>query len=1625
MSVRSLAKVTNATKTDSAVATSLLKHSGVQSVKTEPKQSVAGWTKNNSEQKISFKQDFSSIPVSSHLAPLIQTKLVVGRPDDRYEQEADRIADQVMGMPSPTPLSGQDNSGRSQPVSIQKLKVGSFQKLQRQMEEAEESTDEEAVQAKFLPTLSIQSLSSTFGEQLQRQADELQEAKAEDQEEGTVQAKFLSSLPVHLFASSGDRLQRQVEEAPEAQVDDEEEQVQAKRIPQQMPSVTSDLTSRLKASRGGGQPLSASTREFMESRFNHDFSQVRVHTDGQANQLASDLNAQAFAWQQHIYFGAGYYQPHSRSGQRLIAHELTHTIQQQPHSLPKPHHPAPSQSVSSASQTISTPETKGADLETSALPISAMSSIAQAVPSGQTLISRRMAPPSVAKDKSQGDPGVEGPFAPPGAKTSEKAAAKPVGKTAPSVEEEPEEIVDQISAEGEVESAGTVPNSPEQEDPAFQAVVSKAKGVAKQQSSHATAKTEAGKAQGAAEPPKNEVESQAQDRQVQELDQQKPGVFNADAFVAAILDKVKEITPKTEDEAKEFKKNNKINSVKENVSTQVKDEKQKTTDPIANKNKEAPNTSGIEPKPVNPLDKPNVGSKPPDLNAAEAAPKPKPETEVSEPFKKNSEELDQQMSGAGVTEEQLEKSNEPQFTAALDAKKSSQADATAAPDAYRKDEQGVLSNAQNQAEGTAQAQTTAMFGQRGQLLVQAKDQQQDTKSKDEQERTAVANHIDGIYEKTKVAVENNLKALDDEVNKRFDAGALVAKQQFENYVDKEMDAYKERRYGAWYDVTGYGARIGDAFTGLPPEVNVIFVRGRSGYLDSMKATLKNIANYVADTLNKAKQLIANGKKEIQTYVASLKPSLKKVGQEAAEKIQEKFDQLEEQVNNKQNDLIDSLVEKYKENLSKIDEDIKKRQDDNKGLIDKAKDIVTGVIDTIRKLKEMIEKTLARIAEVAQLIIKDPIGFLGNLVDGLAQGFNGFVSHIGKHLKDGFVGWLTGTLGPMGIQIPDDIFSLKGIFSLVTQVLGLSWAYIREKAVKLMGEPVVEGLEKGAEIFMILIKDGPIGLWNYVKEQFTNLQETVMDQIKEMIISQVIDAGVKWVLGLLSPVGAFVKAVMAIVDIVRTLIERAAQIGEFVNSVIDAVASIAKGDVSGAAKMVEGALAKSIPLIIGFLASLIGVSGIAKKVQAVIQKIRQKIDNAIETLIKKIKKSKIFQVISKKIKGLVKKGKAAVKKIKKKVKSLVKKAKRKVKAFVGKIKKKFGIGKGNKSKTKQDKDKKKAERQHAKIGKAVVKAMSQKSSKDGTYEELRNQKEKQAKGLETKYNQQLEQPVKLKISFKEPDEDKKDADLDFHIHIGPNDFDMDGATEGGGIPPTTVTHELNSGRAAIVTAAPLTNKPGNTSGSPATANPLGWNIANWLNSNTKDPTQTTDAGKSRRVINWRRVHLLSHLLHGPGDQNWNLTPTTQPPNSLLAKHENKVYQEIKEGKTFYKLYQTNVEYNNPDNENKHPQAGTWNTNQFPSKITLIKQKTDEASPTTIPIGNNLPTPDPTGAPPTPDYYERGKTIILNYFAVTKSEDRQDWSTFSPNLNLNRDIKDAQFREQIRTKLRIYYNESKGQ
>jgi hypothetical protein len=91
---------------------------------------------------------------------------------------------------------------------------------------------------------------------------------------------------------------------------------------------TESVTNQINASRGGGNRMSENTLSFMESHFGTDFSGVKIHTDSNAVQMSRELNAQAFTVGSDIYFNSGKYAPDSDSGKHLLAHELTHTVQQ-------------------------------------------------------------------------------------------------------------------------------------------------------------------------------------------------------------------------------------------------------------------------------------------------------------------------------------------------------------------------------------------------------------------------------------------------------------------------------------------------------------------------------------------------------------------------------------------------------------------------------------------------------------------------------------------------------------------------------------------------------------------------------------------------------------------------------------------------------------------------------------------------------------------------------------------------------------------------------------------------------------------------------------------------------------------------------------------------------------------------------------------------------------------------------------------------------------------------------------------------------------------------------------------------------------------------------------------------
>ncbi|MBL7749597.1 MAG: DUF4157 domain-containing protein, partial [Chitinophagaceae bacterium] len=88
------------------------------------------------------------------------------------------------------------------------------------------------------------------------------------------------------------------------------------------------ITNQIHSSKGSGSSMDSRTQSFMQSRFGTDFSHVKIHTGANAAQLNRELSAKAFTVGSDIYFNDGQYNPNSNEGKHLLAHELTHTVQQ-------------------------------------------------------------------------------------------------------------------------------------------------------------------------------------------------------------------------------------------------------------------------------------------------------------------------------------------------------------------------------------------------------------------------------------------------------------------------------------------------------------------------------------------------------------------------------------------------------------------------------------------------------------------------------------------------------------------------------------------------------------------------------------------------------------------------------------------------------------------------------------------------------------------------------------------------------------------------------------------------------------------------------------------------------------------------------------------------------------------------------------------------------------------------------------------------------------------------------------------------------------------------------------------------------------------------------------------------
>ena len=832
--------------------------------------------------------------------------------------------------------------------------------------------------------------------------------------------------------------------------------------------------------------------------------------------------------------------------------------------------------------------------------------------------------PAVKTASTTGQPPDRGPAAAPASNASVTAVLSKPGTPLPAAALQPFRPVGQdlvgngaVAAARRAEPApAPAPGAPTRPGPHADPKFAKLKKDVQRKkhtvaSAHPPPKAEAGSAQDAARPPKDDEEAQGKTANAERMNDAEPKEFDREAFIKAVEKAIADKAPKNLDEADKFAGSGKADEVKAEVQGRVGEGKTASSEQIATTTAAPPDTSAAVTKKVVPLtgDRPPGTPAPPD--PADAVPDKLPPSATD--LSAGPARVDRQMADANVTESQLKKSNEPTFTGALDDKKAAEHHSDVAPGTMRKSEAQQLQASTAQAKRLGTTAMSAIGAHRVRTGQQVGGGKAAAKSRDEEKRAEVTAILQGVFDKMKTEVEDILSGLDKKVDDQFGREEKLARDAFTSEHQKKMEEYKDQRYSG---PIGKLRWVKDLFAGLPAEADKIFDTARDHYLQRMRQVISDVATTIAGELKRAKQRIAQGRTELQAAVKKLPAGLRTIGNQAAAEFSGKFDELTQSVDDKGTELVDTLATKYTDALKSVDTEIAEEKEKNKGLVDKAIDAVKGVIQTIIELKNLLLSVLAKAAQAVLLILGDPIGFLGNLVSAVGNGLRQFIRNIGTHLQQGIMAWLLGKAGEAGLQLPGK-FDTRGILTMLASLLGLTPQAIWARVSRRLPPRAVAAAETAVPLVAEVRKRGIAGMWDDLKTRIGDLRKNLLDKVIEYVTPTIVIAGITWVLSLLNPASAFVRAVKLIIDIVKFVITQARQIIDFVNAVLDAVIAIARGGAGGVPGLVERALAKSIPVLLGFLASLLGLGGIADKVKKIVQAMAKPVGEAVDWVVGKI------------------------------------------------------------------------------------------------------------------------------------------------------------------------------------------------------------------------------------------------------------------------------------------------------------------------------------------------------------------------------------------------------------------------
>jgi hypothetical protein len=792
--------------------------------------------------------------------------------------------------------------------------------------------------------------------------------------------------------------------------------------------------------------------------------------------------------------------------------------------------------------------------------------------------------------------------APTAAATGDAAPTRESEAPAPPALEGPAPL-DLAAEAGEAEAPA--PEAGPSPEVAVASAVKAVRGRAAGQAVHPPAEAPAGNAQASAQDPLTEQQRLAAQATLEQIDAAESNPVDRVSFEAALTAAITAAVPKkprSKDQAKRLMRDGAADA-SSRLAGQVDVESDKAAGPVASA--AAPEaavtpaavagTPGL-PREAVPLEVVEPGAAPEQVGAGPLVPEMRPPSATD--YSANRSDADALLAEEGIEDVDLAESNEPEFTALAGERQAATAQDEASAESFRGGEAGQRATARSSGQSLIDQGLATFFGARAEQMTAVAGEQHATQDKDAAKRAQITKLIDDIKKQTQADVQTILQAMRKDALNSFNQGLGRAETAFEEVF--------ESRTGWWDRVwsSDWKQEVADAFT-----------KAHAAYTRVVKTAISDVAGIVDRGLRDAKDRVAKGRADVDDFVETLDGDLRQHGEEARDSIAGDFAAMEGEIEAAEGALVQDMVGAYKASQDRLAALEERLREDSKSLWDRIKDATIGVVNRILEFKDMLLGILGRAADVVTAIIKAPIRFLGNLITGIKAGLDRFMGNALEHLKKGLFGWLFGALEGAGLTLPSE-WDFKGILSIVLQVLGLTYANIRKRAVGILGEEMVSRLELVAEIFTVLKDEGPAGLWRMLMEKLGEIKDTVLAAIRSFVMEQIIKGGIIWIVSLLNPASALIKACKAIYDIVLFFIERGRQLIDFVNAIINSLAVIVAGKTDVMAKAVEDALARALPVAISFLASLLNLGGISDKIREIIEKIQEPVNKAIDWVITK-------------------------------------------------------------------------------------------------------------------------------------------------------------------------------------------------------------------------------------------------------------------------------------------------------------------------------------------------------------------------------------------------------------------------